>query len=322
MNDQPSALDHLDAAELAGLPPLRVQVLRGQEQGRTVQFDRGPITFGRSPDNRLVIEDPLVSRLHGELLIEDGRWVLANHSTNGCEINGKKVRQKPRPLPAAGMITIAGVALLQTSLHQPDAEQAGYLDNASPNAANRKSRRKLWIGISVYLLLMVGIGVFFATLDDSGNDDASNPSLQPLTADEIANLIAEDKPILDPDPNAYRQNLREARKLYAESNAYVNRTDIAYRAYAAYRTAKAYNNNTLDEPQDVDQHAQLRQTLTQRVTEQYDEAYRRFRTQQWEEARRAFDELRDNYFSDTSSGVYINAGRFRAEAQRRYIASQ
>ena len=48
-------------------------------------FDHSAVTFGRSPDNDIVITSPLVSRHHGFLQRENGRFVIVNdpESTNG-----------------------------------------------------------------------------------------------------------------------------------------------------------------------------------------------------------------------------------------------
>lgn len=48
------------------------------------------ITFGRAPDNTLVIEDASVSSHHGTLTLQDGDYILRDiGSTNGSRLNGK-----------------------------------------------------------------------------------------------------------------------------------------------------------------------------------------------------------------------------------------
>jgi pSer/pThr/pTyr-binding forkhead associated (FHA) protein len=48
------------------------------------------ITFGRAPDNTMVIEDASVSSHHGTLTLQDGDYVLRDiGSTNGSRLNGK-----------------------------------------------------------------------------------------------------------------------------------------------------------------------------------------------------------------------------------------
>jgi FHA domain len=57
------------------------------------EFDlRGPeVIIGRSPDCHISIEDPLVSRQHAKIRIEDGQvWVSDLGSRNGVRVNGRQ----------------------------------------------------------------------------------------------------------------------------------------------------------------------------------------------------------------------------------------
>lgn len=50
---------------------------------------QGSLLVGRSPECDVVVDDPLVSRQHARLVIEEGRvWVEDLHSTNGVYVNG------------------------------------------------------------------------------------------------------------------------------------------------------------------------------------------------------------------------------------------
>jgi hypothetical protein len=58
----------------------------------SLEVDGRPLTVGRARDNRLVIEDPRVSRHHGRLLARHGVLVYADlNSTNGSRVNGVRV---------------------------------------------------------------------------------------------------------------------------------------------------------------------------------------------------------------------------------------
>ncbi len=58
-------------------------ITAGPTAGEIVRINRSPAPFGRDADNALVIDMPTVSRVHGELRLEDDRWVIANLSANG-----------------------------------------------------------------------------------------------------------------------------------------------------------------------------------------------------------------------------------------------
>lgn len=51
-----------------------------------------PLRIGRDPMNGLRLTDDTVSRLHAELMMQGGRWVLRDlGSTNGTTVNGRRV---------------------------------------------------------------------------------------------------------------------------------------------------------------------------------------------------------------------------------------
>jgi hypothetical protein len=54
----------------------------------------GRLTLGRSSTCELVFADDTVSRLHAELRIVDGRWILRDlGSSNGTWVNGRRVME-------------------------------------------------------------------------------------------------------------------------------------------------------------------------------------------------------------------------------------
>lgn len=54
--------------------------------------DRGVFIIGRGHGCNLVLSSMAVSRLHAELRLEDGRWLLADlGSTNGTRLNGWRI---------------------------------------------------------------------------------------------------------------------------------------------------------------------------------------------------------------------------------------
>jgi hypothetical protein len=70
--------------------PARPAVLVGA--GRRVELDAGTVVLGRGKDCTVVIDDPSVSRRHAEVRFEpEGHWVVDLGSTNGTEVNGRRV---------------------------------------------------------------------------------------------------------------------------------------------------------------------------------------------------------------------------------------
>ncbi len=49
------------------------------------------IRIGRAPDNELVIQSPVVSRLHATLEFTGGNWELSNLGANGTYVDNRKI---------------------------------------------------------------------------------------------------------------------------------------------------------------------------------------------------------------------------------------
>ncbi|HEY6570318.1 MAG TPA: FhaA domain-containing protein [Candidatus Limnocylindrales bacterium] len=75
-------------------PPARalIRVCAPDGTERTIEVDGTPIAIGRAQDNRLVLLDRRVSRLHGRLQARRGTLVYTDlGSTNGSRVNGIRV---------------------------------------------------------------------------------------------------------------------------------------------------------------------------------------------------------------------------------------
>jgi len=60
-----------------------------------IDVHRGTTLIGRSPDCQVTIEDPLVSRQHARIMIDDGGATIEDlKSRNGVKVNGQAVRGK------------------------------------------------------------------------------------------------------------------------------------------------------------------------------------------------------------------------------------
>jgi serine/threonine protein kinase, bacterial len=65
----------------------------GKQLIKQWQFDQSRhIRIGRDPENQVVVNDPLVSRFHAEL-IASSQWQLTSHATNGTFMNGQKIER-------------------------------------------------------------------------------------------------------------------------------------------------------------------------------------------------------------------------------------
>jgi pSer/pThr/pTyr-binding forkhead associated (FHA) protein len=79
-------------------------------EGGVVPIDRRALVIGRSRECDVVLEDRNVSRRHAELVREGDGFTLRDlDSTNGCSVNGRRVRSAP--VGPGDTITVGSTAL-------------------------------------------------------------------------------------------------------------------------------------------------------------------------------------------------------------------
>jgi len=78
---------------------------------QVVPLNKVVINIGRRLDNQVVIDDPRVSRLHAQLRVVKGRFVLFDlNSSGGSFVNGQRITQSV--LYPGDVISLAGVNLI------------------------------------------------------------------------------------------------------------------------------------------------------------------------------------------------------------------
>lgn len=85
-------------------------------------LDGSVVNIGRRPDNQLCIDDPRVSRLHAQLRLVHGRYVLFDlDSTGGSYVNGRRIRR--HILATGDVISLAGLPLVYGQDEDTDVTQ-------------------------------------------------------------------------------------------------------------------------------------------------------------------------------------------------------
>lgn len=135
------------------------------------QFQKEVVSFGRQPDNDIVLDLEFVSRIHGVFYMEEGIWYVQDlNSTNGILVNGNRVEQYA--IEEGDCIGIQG----------KDSEESisiyiGGGKEAKGN--NTKSKKKLVIILSVVCVLLAGLIVsliVYAKHRDSSKKDTATPT--------------------------------------------------------------------------------------------------------------------------------------------------
>ncbi|GAA1858674.1 FHA domain-containing protein FhaB/FipA [Brevibacterium marinum] len=91
--------------------PGSVRVTAGPLAGTFVTLSGAPVTFGRAPDNTIVISDDFASSHHARIVAANGSWVLEDlGSTNGTIVDGSPIHS-PISLRIGTQITIGHTTL-------------------------------------------------------------------------------------------------------------------------------------------------------------------------------------------------------------------
>ena len=83
-------------------------ILNGNQ---TYPLRQSTINIGRKPDNHLIIDDPRISRVHAQIRLSRGQFIIFDlNSTGGTVVNGMRIRQ--HALKPGDVISLAGVPLI------------------------------------------------------------------------------------------------------------------------------------------------------------------------------------------------------------------
>ena len=308
-------------------------ITAGPTAGQIVRVNRSPAAFGRDPDNALVIDLPTVSRVHGELrLDEQQQWVIVNHSANGTVLNRRALGRKPRALGDGDQIVIGDQPVLAVGLRDGqghaitthDPHDVGATPDA-PAASAMNPRTKLWLGIVGFWVVVFAAALFLSGGEEAASDD--EPTLVLLDQDQIAEAIRAPLPEHEPSMPTAVKHFNNAAAADQLINADARN---AFRAYFGYKSALsyAYGDDFTDTRDNwggkpaaelalgQKRYLELEDRLVREVTRLYEDAAGKMRDGRYAEARRGFQDVFDLY-NDPSNLIYKNAMRQRDLARRR-----
>lgn len=100
------------------------------------RFEGDAVTVGRAASNDLLLDDPLLSRRHLELIRDgDGRWRVRDlDSSNGTKLNGRAVRGSA-PLADGDRIGLGGTTLVFSDAPAVARADAGGRDGGERETA-------------------------------------------------------------------------------------------------------------------------------------------------------------------------------------------
>lgn len=99
------------AAPRSQAHPGSIRVTAGPLAGTSLMLSGAPVTFGRAPDNTIVINDDFASSHHARIAAANGSWILEDlGSTNGTLVDGSRMHS-PVSLRIGTQITIGHTTL-------------------------------------------------------------------------------------------------------------------------------------------------------------------------------------------------------------------
>ncbi len=155
------------------------------EQGTNEVFPLGfePVSIGRHGDNEVILPDPQVSRHHAEILMQGGRWVIADlGSANGTFVNGQQITG-PHVLNHGDLlrvgqtqfrVEIAGAIAAQDTLVEalPTVEAAPAAEPKLP----RMVVALAWTAVALIAVTLILVFVVRPLVDGGGDTATATPT--------------------------------------------------------------------------------------------------------------------------------------------------
>ena len=299
--------------------PLQIQLFVGSAAGRRARFDHSPITFGRGPENALIIEDAFVSREHGEIRFEAGHWTLVNRSVNGTRVNRKQVTDKPLPLKSGDEIYVGDKLVFNVTIEPVEAAEATLVEGDVVDSAAKPVRKrgsKLWMYIGGYMAVLLVIVVVLSTL--GGKKGGPQDRLAELTSEKIDDILRQPpKPDITSQPR-YQGHLADAEILFQKRKRKPSGLFEAYREYQLALSVCPTKGEPFP-PEDALKQANfviVRDELSAKVKEVYKDGVNRLKSGDNEGAYRAFETLK-SIFNDPPSEIYRNGQELQNIASKR-----
>ncbi|MFL5319456.1 MAG: FHA domain-containing protein [Myxococcaceae bacterium] len=128
---------------MSGGEPLgfHLTVAKGQQEGKSFDFEQAETNIGRTADNDVILYDPGVSRRHARIFSKDGKYFAEDMgSSNGTKVNGETI-SGAKELKSGDTVAV-GPVVFAFELPQP-AANATMFDSGSQPAVSDQSTRLL-----------------------------------------------------------------------------------------------------------------------------------------------------------------------------------
>jgi len=166
----------------------------GPEKGQTFRLVPGTTTIGRDPACEVALSEPAISRQHCRIERRGDEWVLKNLSDNGTRLNRKLVDEavlsdgddirigaKTRLRFVVETVAVSPTGRPQfrprTAEEEPEEAAPGAEAEAEEPPSLFRRRKGLFIGLAIYLAVLVLLAAVLALRGTSGGGSAEIPVL-------------------------------------------------------------------------------------------------------------------------------------------------
>src|SRR5689334_16328915 len=124
---------------------IRVGSFRLIHRGRDIPLESGEYTIGRAEGSDILVDDPLVSRRHARLLVNDTTALLEDlQSENGVYVNEQRIRRSVRLVD--GDRFLVGTQEFSFVVGDARAHSSGTVDVAAPSSGPWRAVGKMSAG--------------------------------------------------------------------------------------------------------------------------------------------------------------------------------
>jgi len=161
----------------------------GPEKGQTFRIAPGTTTIGRDPTCEVALSESAISRQHCRIERRGDQWILKNLSDNGTRLNRKLVDEavlsdgddirigaKTRLRFVVETVAVSPTGRPQFRPRTAEEEAAPEADAEEPPSLFRR-RRGLFIGLAIYLAVLVLVAAVLTLRGTSGGGTVEIPVL-------------------------------------------------------------------------------------------------------------------------------------------------
>lgn len=291
-----------------------LQVKSGPDKGAEFKITRILTMIGRQETCDIVLQEEVISREHGRIEQTADGWLYRNLSDNGTWINRKRVDQAV--LSDGDMVELGARTRMKFVLREIEVTQVGPVfkrrarqkqqdeDQESIEAAvaprenslesagkSLLKRKKVVMGLGIYLGLMMLVFIGFAIASSGSSDDAKKrPAVEQLTRREDIRSFLN-------FPFKYRRDPRMVAKKLNEAHGYYEVRATAapnalYLAVKSFSEAQAYAGGQLEDNYAFTTFAKAREELVDQLWAYYQHAWKQTVVdRQYGEARNSYRKM-------------------------------